>query len=115
LKRNPGRISNYLTGFLRIEGCPLDTNILEGELRTPVMNRKNFLHFKSEHGAFINDVHLSIVRTCELSKEDPFAYLNTIQENMAAVMDSPERWLPWNYRENPKIKSIPPPQQLNDC
>lgn len=89
-----------LTGFLRIEGCPLDTNILEGDLRTPVMNRKNWLHLKTEHGALINDVHLSVVRSCELSDEDPFLYLNTIQENASAVRVTPEKWLPWNYKDN---------------
>jgi hypothetical protein len=95
-----------LTGFLRIEGCPLDTNILEGELRTVVMNRKNCLHFKTEHGALINDAHLSVVRSCELSGEDPFAYLNAIQNNEEAVRLAPEKWLPWNYKDN--LKNGPP-------
>jgi hypothetical protein len=40
-----------LTAFLRHPGAPLDNNILEQQLRVPVLNRKNFLFFKSEYGA----------------------------------------------------------------
>ncbi|MBK7842241.1 MAG: transposase [Bdellovibrionales bacterium] len=35
--------SKGLTAFLRHPGAPLDNNILEQQLRIPVLNRKNFL------------------------------------------------------------------------
>ncbi|MBF0208859.1 MAG: transposase, partial [Oligoflexia bacterium] len=89
-----------LTGFLRIPGCPLDTNLLEGYLRTLVMNRKNWLHLKTEYGALINDIHVSVIKSCEASGENIYTYLNVLQNNEASVRVSPEKWLPWNYKEN---------------
>ncbi|MBF0208735.1 MAG: transposase [Oligoflexia bacterium] len=79
-----------LTGFLRILGCPLDTNILEGYLRMIVMNRKNWLHLKTEYGAFINDVNTSVIKTCEASGENVYSYLNALQDNEKSVRESPE-------------------------
>ncbi len=89
-----------LTGFLRIEGAPLDTNILEMHLRGQVMNRKNWLFFKTETGALIGDILSSLIKTCERSKENPFEYLNALQTHEKNVKDNPNRWLPWNFREN---------------
>jgi hypothetical protein len=96
-----------LTGFLRIEGCPLDTNILEGHLRLIVMNRKNWLHLKTEYGAFINDMHVSLNKTCEANGVNLFDYFNVLQLHEPHVRSSPEQWLPWNYKENLKVSSPP--------
>lgn len=102
-----GKAVNYvlnhwpgLTKFLQIIDCPLDTNILEGYIRTPVMNRKNWLHLKTEHGAFINDMHLSVMKTTELAGANPYNYFNALQSNEAKVRMAPEKWLPWNYQDN---------------
>ncbi len=89
-----------LTGFLRIEGAPLDTNILEQNLRTQVMNRKNWLSFKTPNGALVNDIVCSLIRTCEKAGKNPFEYLNSIQLYEKEVNSNPENWLPWNYKKN---------------
>ncbi len=98
-----------LTGFLRCTGVSLDTNILELHLRNQVLNRKNWLFFKTETGAFISDVLSSVIKTCERANENPFDYLNTLQNNLALIKEAPELWLPWNYRKN---LSSPPSEAL---
>ncbi len=42
-----------LTSFLRIEGAELDNNQLEQKIRLQVLNRKNWLFYKTEFGALI--------------------------------------------------------------
>lgn len=94
-----------LTAFLIIEDAPLDNNLLESELRTPVLNRKNWLFYKTEKGALVGDIILSILKTCKLNHIDPFAYLNFIQQNANEIEaahgrneDLDSRFLPWNFK-----------------
>jgi hypothetical protein len=94
-----------LTVFLRIEDAPLDNNLLESELRTPVLNRKNWLFYKTERGALVGDILLSILKTCKINKADPYAYLNFIQLNANEIEASFGRneridpnFLPWNFK-----------------
>ena len=58
-----------LTGFLRYPGAPLDNNILEQQLRNPVLNRKNWLFYKNSYGALVGDIILSVIKTCDLEGE----------------------------------------------
>ena len=75
-----------LTGFLREEGAPLDNNIIEQKLRTPVLNRKNWLFYHNESTA---------LKTCEANNVNPFNYLEHIQKNAEKVKESPDQFLPW--------------------
>ena len=84
-----------LTGFLKYPDAPLDNNKLESHLRVPVLNRKNWLFFKNEMGAFVGDIILSILKTCEANNIDSYAYLNYIQKNKDAVKKDPGSYLPW--------------------
>ena len=102
-----GKAMNYmlnhwkeLTRFCRVEGAPLDNNINELILKLPIRNRKNAFFYKSEHGALIGDIHMSVIYTTALAGENPLHYLITIQQHRSAVLKSPEKWLPWNYKEN---------------
>ena len=52
-----------LTSFLRIEGAELDNNQLEQKLRLQVLNRKNWLFYKTEIGALIGDIICSFLKT----------------------------------------------------
>ncbi|MBC7428414.1 MAG: transposase [Bacteriovorax sp.] len=45
-----------LTSFLSIEGTELDNNQLERKHRLSVLNRKNWLFYKTELGALIGDI-----------------------------------------------------------
>ena len=89
-----------LTAFLRHEGAPLDNNILEQQLRIPVLNRKNWLFFKNEYGAYVGDIILSMIKTCDINGINAFEYLVTIQKKQDEVKKAPKNWLPWNYKNN---------------
>ncbi|NIM18390.1 MAG: IS66 family transposase [Candidatus Aminicenantes bacterium] len=103
---NLGQVINYmqnhwqkLTGFLRIEGAPLDNNCLERALKVAILNRKNAYFYKTENGAHVGDVFMSIIETCRLAKVNPFEYLTMLQKNAIDVLNNPAKWLPWNYKE----------------
>lgn len=38
-----------MTAWLRVSGCPLDNNAVEGALKQFILMRKNSLFFKTEH------------------------------------------------------------------
>lgn len=89
-----------LTLFLRVEKAPLDNNICEQAIKMAIMHRKNSLFYKTEHGAYIGDLFMSLIHTCNLSKINPFDYLTELQKNTSAVFKNPRLWLPWNYQDN---------------
>jgi hypothetical protein len=89
-----------LTLFLRVEKAPLDNNICERAIKMAIMHRKNSLFYKTEHGAYIGDLFMSIIHTCNLSKINPLDYLTELRKNSSAVFKTPQQWLPWNYQAN---------------
>lgn len=89
-----------LTLFLRKAGAPLDNNLCERALKKAIMHRKNSMFYKTRNGARVGDMYMSLIYTCELSGVSAFAYLNQLQLNSADVTKSPDRWMPWNYRDN---------------
>lgn len=91
-----------LTRFLRVPKAPLDNNICERALKRAILNRKNSYFFKTENGAHVGDVFLSLIHTCQLAGENPFDYLCRLLRNASEVARTPQRWLPWNYRQNLK-------------
>lgn len=84
-----------LTGFLRHEGAALDNNEMEQKLRTPVLNRKNWLFYHNESTALMGDIILSVLKTCEVNNVNPFNYLEHVQKNAEQVKASPDQFLPW--------------------
>jgi transposase len=99
-----GKASNYmlnhwapLTRFLEVPGAPLDNNICERALKTAILHRKNSLSYKTERGARVGDVFMSLVHTCQLGGINPFNYLTALCQNAGEVLLQPTRWLPWNY------------------
>jgi hypothetical protein len=89
-----------LTLFLRKPGVPIDNNIVERMLKRPILHRKNALFFKTDHGARVADVFMSLINTANLARVNPFDYLVTLLRNARKLEDNPERWLPWNYHQN---------------
>lgn len=96
------------TLFLRLPGAPLDNNLCERVLKRAVLNRKNSLFYRTEHGAYIGDMLMSFYTTCLLCRADPFDYFVTLQKHAPELRKHPERWLPWNYRENLGSQPDPP-------
>lgn len=92
LRHYPG-----LTAYCRIEGAPLDNNLMEQALKLVIRGRKNALFFKTPAGAAIADVITSVVATAHAAEINVFDYLVVLQRHADAVKQQPERWLPWNY------------------
>ena len=86
-----------LTAFLRVRNAPLDNNICERALKKAILHRKNALFYKTEHGAQVGDLFMSLIHTCNLAKVNPFDYLTALQEHSPDLAKHPDNWMPWNY------------------
>ncbi|MFA6119706.1 MAG: IS66 family transposase [Parachlamydiales bacterium] len=87
-----------LTSFLLIEDAELDNNQLEQKLRLSVLNRKNWLFYKTELGALIGDIICSMIKTCEAANTNPFEYFVWIMKKSSEVKSGPENYLPWMFK-----------------
>lgn len=88
-----------LTLFLHKAGAPLDNNICERALKRCILHRKNALFYRTQHGAAVGDLYMSLIHTCELNRANPFDYLTELQRNAPEVAANPADWMPWNYRD----------------
>ena len=86
-----------LTRFLSVAGAPLDNNLCERILKRAILHRKNSLFFRTQRGAVVADICMSLIQTAELSKKNPLHYLTTLLEHHERVAATPADWLPWNY------------------
>jgi transposase len=88
-----------LTLFLREPGAPLDNNVCERALKKAILHRKNSLFYRSENGAHVGDLFMSLIHTVELHDGNPFDYLVALLRHHERVADEPGEWMPWNYRQ----------------
>jgi transposase len=88
-----------LTLFLRVPGAPLDNNLCERALKTPIRHRNNSLFFKTERGALVGDVLMSLIHSCRLNEVNAFEYLRSIAQYSPQLAAAPLEWLPWNYHK----------------
>jgi hypothetical protein len=87
-----------LTLFLRQAGAPLDNNLCERALKKAILHRKNALFYKTQNGAHVGDLFMSLIYSCQLNDANPFDYLTQLQEQADRVAADPARWMPWNYQ-----------------
>jgi transposase len=87
------------TLFLKLPGAPLHNNIVERALKLAIRHRNNSLFYRSERGARVGDIYMTLIHTTELQGENPFHYLTQLMCHESAVADDPAAWLPWNYRD----------------
>jgi transposase len=87
-----------LTLFLRQAGAPLDNNVCERALKKAILHRKNSLFYKTQNGARVGDLFMSLIYTCQLNEANPFDYLTQLQRHSDEIAASPQLWMPWNYR-----------------
>ena len=90
---------NELTLFLRQPGAPLDNNVCERALKKAILHRKNAYFYKTQNGARVGDLFMSLIHTCELNDINPFDYLTELQKHASELSSCPDRWMPWNYRD----------------
>ncbi len=100
-----GQAINYMMNhwhklilFCKVPKAPLDNNVCERALKKAILHRKNALFYKTQHGARVGDMMMSLIYTCFLNKINPFVYLTTLIENSERIKQNPESWLPWNYQ-----------------
>ena len=88
-----------LTLFLRVPNAPLDNNLCEQVLKRAILHRKNSLFYKTQRGAYVGDLFMSLIHTCSLAKVNPFDYLTALQQYASQVRKNPQNWMPWNYKK----------------
>jgi hypothetical protein len=86
-----------LTLFLHRPGAPLDNYIAERALKKAILHRKNALFYKTENGARVGDIFMSLIHTAELAGVNAFDYLTALLQHAAEVRRNPKQWLPWTY------------------
>jgi len=113
---NLGKAINYMcnhweefTLFLRKPGVPIDNNADERLMKRAVLNRKNGLFFKTQFGAYVGDILLSVIETCQLNKINPYHYLTAAQTYKDEIKEDPSQWLPWNYETTLSNLGLGPP------
>jgi hypothetical protein len=82
-----GKAINYLhkrwdklTLFLRLPGAPLENNTCERAIKMAITHRKNSLFYRSDRGALVGDIYMSIINTARLNGANPFDYLTATTE-----------------------------------
>ncbi len=90
---------NELTLFLRQPGAPLDNNVCEQALKKAILHRKNAYFYKTQNGARVGDLFMSLIHTCELNKTNPFEYLTELHKHANQLSSDPDSWMPWNYQD----------------
>ena len=88
-----------LTLFLRVAGAPLDSSIVERALKKAILHRRNSLFYKTQRGARVGDLFMSLIYTCQLSDVNPFEYLTALLRNADRLAREPALWMPWNHSE----------------
>ena len=98
-----------LTRFLRVPGAPIDNNICERSLKRAILHRKNSLFYKTQHGAFVGDLYMSLIYTCLLCGANPVDYLTELERHASELAENPGQWLPWNYQAHAASAGPPAP------
>jgi transposase len=90
-----------LARFLQIPGAPLDNNLCERALKHAILHRKNALFYKTQRGAHVVDLFMSLIHTCQLAGINPLDYITWLLKNASELEKSPESYMPWNHAQSP--------------
>ena len=88
-----------LTLFLQKAGAPLDNNLCERALKMAILHRKNSPGYKTQNGARVGDLFMTLIHTCRLCAANPLDYLNALVRHAKEAREQPTQWSPWNYRQ----------------
>ncbi len=86
-----------------LAGAPIENNEAERLLKMAIRHRNNSLFFRTQHGADVADVYMTLIYTTQLHGENPFEYLTALQRHARQVAQTPADWLPWNYRDTLRL------------
>ncbi len=96
LVNNSHCFSAYPPGITRVLSL-LDNNICERILKKAILHRKNALFYKTNRGAHVGDILMSLIHTAELCEADAFGYLTELERHAKDVAVNPQDWMPWSY------------------
>ena len=65
-----------------------------------ILHRKNSLFYRTQRGAQVGDLFMSLVQTCRANEINPFDYMLAVVRHSQAAKADPGRWMPWNYHVN---------------
>ena len=89
-----------ITGRFRLEGVPLDNNVVERALKRAIVHRKNSLFYKTLNGAKAGDLFMSLIYTAEVNGVNPFEYLTALLRHPLELPERPSEWMPWNFHSS---------------
>ena len=70
------------TRFLEHPDLPIDNNVAERQLRSPVIGRKTWIGTHSDRGAETTQILFTLMQTCKLLNVNPREYLNAVTQSM---------------------------------
>ena len=62
------------------------------------MHRKNSHFYRTEEGAKVGNIYMSLIHTAEMNDVNPFDYLKVVPRNHVLAEENPEEWMPWSYQ-----------------
>ena len=84
-----------LIQFCKTEGAAIDNNLMESGLKLPIRGRKQSHFYKTEHGASVASILVSLIATAYHNGVNAFHYLNALQRNESNIKPDSNDWLPW--------------------
>ncbi len=91
-----------LTQFLRVPGARIDNSQAERILKMAILHRKNSLFYRTQRGAHVGDLFMSLVQTCGANAVNPFHYM------MAVAAPKPIRLRGCHGTFSPPSQNPPP-------
>jgi len=88
-----------LTLFLHQPGAPLDNNVCEQALKKAILHRENAYFYKTENGARVGGLFMSVIHTCELNGVNLHDYRTELTQHVSELSSHPADWMPWNYQD----------------
>jgi transposase len=70
------------TRFLEDPDLPIDNNVAERQLRSPVIGRKTWIGTHSDRGVETTEILFTLMQTCKLLKVNPREYLKAVTQSM---------------------------------
>ena len=56
------------------------------------------MFYRTQRGAQVGDLYMTLIETCRLCGANPLEYLTALLQHARSISHNPEQWLPWNYR-----------------
>ena len=87
-----------LSQFLRHAYVPLDNNLTERALKLIIQIRKSCMFYKTLNSAKIASYIQTALYSAAQNEVNPYEYISAVLTHKQAVMQNPDKWLPWNYQ-----------------